>query len=54
MCADNEVVPDGQLACVACPVLSAPASPTECECLPGYFGAITGAFAAQQPLFEPC
>ena len=42
-CAADEVVPDGSLSCTACPVLSVPVSPTTCECIPGYFGAITGA-----------
>ena len=42
-CAADEVVPDGSLSCTVCPVLSVPVSPTTCECIPGYFGAITGA-----------
>jgi hypothetical protein len=54
MCGDNEVVPDGELECVSCPVLSMPVSPTECECLPGYFGAITGALRTRAFHPAPC
>ena len=50
-CAADEVVPDGSLSCTACPVLSIPVSPTTCECIPGYFGAITGAL--RQPAPQP-
>jgi hypothetical protein len=43
-CTAEEVVPLGSKSCAACPALSAPNSMYECECFPGYFGTIVGAF----------
>jgi hypothetical protein len=43
-CTAEEIVPAGSKSCAACPVLSTPNSTHSCECLPGYFGTIFGAF----------